>query len=117
MVRVESRPLYCGQGPSRTYAERGCYQVRMDAYQRTVSEGNSGASQTFSVYEVQSSLFLARLRPPIVSLLLQEPFPENSPSSWHRYSNYSAMANVLTARFGYYAPGTGSRTFNYASPT
>ena len=47
MVRVESRPFYCGQGSSRTYAERGCYLVRMGASQRIVPEGGLGIPKPF----------------------------------------------------------------------
>ena len=47
MVRVESRPFFCGQGPSRTYAECGCYLVRMGAYQRIVPEGGLGIPEPF----------------------------------------------------------------------
>ena len=48
MVRVESRPFYCGQGPSRTYAERGCYLVRMGACQRIVPEGSVDIPEPFA---------------------------------------------------------------------
>ena len=97
MVRVESQPVYCGQGPSRTYAERGCYLVRMGAYQWIVPKGGVKLSEPFPCMR------LGHLFGPTPAAVLAFPcfrnHPDNSPFAERRRLHPPDTAHTFVTWF------------------